>query len=522
MAATSIYGCAQNWGLITGSERFHYSINAGELIESTIFADSVSTMNGDTIYHINRIVNYCDTCANIETELTYNCVNCLYETQASQFIGKRITKYANNDWEIQDDNFNYLLKVDAQLGESWMVNEDESGVIVNTWEEIVFGQLDSLKTIDCANQFTIILSKNFGIKQFISGNDTYQLAGIGGREVGELIPDFYDVFNYEIGDVLQFETGITDSGTLHYEHDDIIDKITIIGVIANDEEVTIEFNWIRQKAHWEPPVDTTITSFETTASKVFSKQELMPEEHYNKQLLHQLDEYNEMYFREMALSDTFMDRAAIRKGFSSSSEPSGGIFMPYQLNFNGCYQSPDILPFNLSIGFSSSLDLDNYFSPCLAESFINFGNMQAQGLGIVHEWVDGSWASSGGGGLEVSGSYSRDSLLVGYVHNGVQIGDITPDEVLLALNENEETRKSAGKLYPNPTHDFLFVESALMRGNQEAFIYDAFGRQVHSESIEDVNFILSIDIRELYPGIYSLVCVNENGGYIIYQFVVTK
>jgi len=89
-------------------------------------------------------------------------------------------------------------------------------VIAITAGEIL-GNADSLKHIALSNGDTIILSKSHGIIEFPQvDNDTYyRLIGIQTRGLGFKMPDYREFFDFNVGDIFQYEieTGALPLGT---------------------------------------------------------------------------------------------------------------------------------------------------------------------------------------------------------------------------------------------------------------------------------------------------------------------
>lgn len=77
------------------------------------------------------------------------------------------------------------------------------------------------------------------------------------------------------------------------------------------------------------------------------------------------------------------------------------------------------------------------------------------------------------------------------------------DSKILGLDEQS---LSAVRVFPNPTHDLLFIESESEKIEQVA-IYDNTGRQIVSTTTVDN----SIDVSNLTRGLYFLEITTENG-----------
>jgi len=194
---------AQNWKLLNEGNKYNYQIDTADYITNTIFIEYVDVINEDSVFFLNRIMTYCDTCPPSpypELENYYALKN------QPQFLMRKMVKESDSLYIFQD-TIDFSIRPLADIGETWLFDVDNSiqAEITYKREEDVFGQTDSVKHISLSNNKTIIISKNFGILQFPSLSENYyQLLGIeGAREIGETLPDFWDFLNYEVGDILQ-------------------------------------------------------------------------------------------------------------------------------------------------------------------------------------------------------------------------------------------------------------------------------------------------------------------------------
>ncbi len=511
---------AQNWNLINATERFHYGINNSAFINATLKVDSLAVNNSDSTFYLNRVIIPCDTCVNIETEASYNCSDCLYEKYASQFAGKLLTKLANAEWLMTDDNATYLIKPHALMGDVWMANESVEANVANMWEDLVLGETDSLKSIVLENNINLIISKHHGIIQF-NAAVVYNLIGIGGRDLGALVPNFESVFNYSVGDVLQYNTTSHSSGTFNYTTDNSTTKLTIASVTATDLAVNIAFDFVRQLIHWTPGGGYVYQSYTGFGNKSFVKSNVLPEELYNHQYYERATTNGSVNDAYMAVVDSFMNEVSVRYGMQTAvGLPNiGGLNIITDNNFNACFLSPDLLPQNIALGFETAPDLNQYNSNCLVEGLFKNGACYARNLGIVHDWWASSWYSNDGSSQETSGSSHRDSLLVGYVHNGIQYGTITSDSMLLAVNNARATLDTKLTLYPNPAEDLISINYNFNVPPSRLLIFDSSGRIVLEEKVFYPN--QTWNLSWLSDGVY-VMSVELKSGQVISERIVKR
>lgn len=76
-------------------------------------------------------------------------------------------------------------------------------------------------------------------------------------------------------------------------------------------------------------------------------------------------------------------------------------------------------------------------------------------------------------------------------------------------------------LYPNPTHETLFIRtpSSLFENGDPIFytIYDMYGKTIIKESIQ--NEVTSVQVDQLANGIYFVKCISQNGKTTTLKFV---
>jgi hypothetical protein len=190
---------AQNWAPINGQERFNYRLDTSNIITAVVFADSVTSLGGDSVYHLNRIVTTCDTCSSPQLILL---------SGQPQFLMRRAVAKAGGWWNFQD-SANLALPTLAAQGYAWRFDSLQmiDASIDSVFLDSVFGQADSIKRILLTSGDTILLSQAHGILQWPAsyGSGLYHnLVGIAGRNLGKLMPGFRDFFPYQPGDVLQF------------------------------------------------------------------------------------------------------------------------------------------------------------------------------------------------------------------------------------------------------------------------------------------------------------------------------
>lgn len=199
---------AQNWLPLAPGDQFGYRHSDSVLISNVLHVDSQKILpGGDLAFFLNRVVLDCDTCIVQPGKLA----------NQGQFLQKNMLRKSDGRWVFQGKQ-SFVLFPLAQLGASWLLDtaQNLNATVLGISAQTVFGMPDSVKTIGVSNGAQIILSKGHGILQFPDGSSgaTYDLAGISTRSLGEKLPGWLEFYDFETGDVLEYESDINvDPGT---------------------------------------------------------------------------------------------------------------------------------------------------------------------------------------------------------------------------------------------------------------------------------------------------------------------
>jgi hypothetical protein len=190
----SILVFAQNWSPIQTNEKMNYQHSDSAYISHTIWVDNIDVTATDTTFFLNKVVK--DHPTDIEKALR----------NQPQFLYNAMIKLENGIYHFTDPGY-YILYSQAGLNDSWVFDLDENltAQVILLEQEEVFGILDSVKTISLSDGSEIKISKSFGILQFpdFENGGFYELVGIQDSEYGLSVPGFWDIYNFEVGDVFQ-------------------------------------------------------------------------------------------------------------------------------------------------------------------------------------------------------------------------------------------------------------------------------------------------------------------------------
>ena len=133
------------------------------------------------------------------------------------------------------------------IGVPWIYDtiQNVTAEITEKTYSTVLGLTDSIQTIILSNGDSIVLSKNHGIVKYpaISGtNQYYRLIGLERNIVaGTKIPNFFDFFNYNIGDEFEYDYGKINPGESFDMNDHFI--ISQKNIFPDSINYTVDGNW---------------------------------------------------------------------------------------------------------------------------------------------------------------------------------------------------------------------------------------------------------------------------------------
>ena len=108
-----------------------------------------------------------------------------------------------------DGEKNYVLLSHALTGTTWLFDaaSNTNATVLSSQIETIFGNPDSVKTIALSNGLLFKLSKSFGLLSFPENDadDVMELVGIEDSNLGESLPTYRNIFDYQPGDVFQYD-----------------------------------------------------------------------------------------------------------------------------------------------------------------------------------------------------------------------------------------------------------------------------------------------------------------------------
>ncbi len=452
---------AQPWSPLKLKEKFNFNTNGLNFITNTIWTDSVKIAGGDSVFYLNRIVTNCDTCS-----IWFKWSN------QPDFLKSRMIRKTGGIYNFRTPG-SVVIKTLAKTGDTWLYDTlaNITAHIVSAGVEPVFGIPDSVKEIQLSTGSTVRLSKNFGVLQFplpATGSSPGILEGIEGRDVGQLVPKFREIYNFNPGDIYQYSgksmSYAVGGGSGYLEKIKILGKDSTLGYYS--------YSILRYYCSWSLsvqgiPGDTTHLYSYDTLTFVDSVANLA--NYYPNQLVENpisplmcgpntnyfkvTNDVNQLYTK-WAGSYNFGDDAATYLHGTSWNPPK-----PRDL----------LVPGPVMIYMNS-------FKPTLGNTWFHI---------MVFEWEE-------------------ERELVGYIKNGDTTGIIYPDGLLLQ-GMKQEARHPALIIYPNPAHDYLQLSSDGIPAGASVEIRNSKGQLVMQRPWSS-----RIGISTLIPGAYVIRITGPN------------
>lgn len=202
----SLDAAAQNWQAVHLGWRYNYKLDSGNSVAASIWADSVKVVSGDSVFYLNRIVSHCDTC-HATLGGPNPCDSCYELINQPQFLQRKMTAISNGNFYFSDTSRIALNPKDSL---AWLFDSTANitAIVLSTQMDTIFNQTDSVKTILLSSGDTLKISKQYGVLQYpckYGQNSYFYLVGIEGPNLGEQVPDFWDFYDFNVGDVFCYE-----------------------------------------------------------------------------------------------------------------------------------------------------------------------------------------------------------------------------------------------------------------------------------------------------------------------------
>ena len=455
----------QNWEAINMDDKYNFSSENNEYITNTLWVDSINTDFFLPTYFLNRIGTNCDHCDSIPSD-----PETLFLERKGQFLGTTFILDPAGGYHFSGDQ-DFSIYTRAPLDFSWIYQSNPSGDIMARVAQIdtmeIFGTIDSVKYIVLDEIDTLLLSKNFGLLNFPTAEGNYDLLGIEGRDLGEVLPGTREFYDFQVGDVFQYRKESWAFSTTT----EVIKKITILGKEEQDSSIVYSINEIRSFVSYSftaPPFYSySNADRDWTIDLTYNSPLNFLNETYPKQLFN-LDEgwgsfcvdYEDGIYTPVRIEKDSLTGRIIKSTANNTADSYDNVF--FFLDDNS-----DILMNGGCIGYT------------LREHMTGLGEVYNEG-----EIID-------------NGSMER---LIGYIKEGDTTGIITPDAVILSL-DNEIPKTSLATIHPNFSNGIFKLKTTEGHALRLS-IYDLKGQLIQRITDQRSGQSIDLDLTTQPNGIY--------------------
>ncbi|MCB9231892.1 MAG: T9SS type A sorting domain-containing protein [Bacteroidia bacterium] len=475
---------SQTWQPLRFQQDLHFWAPQDSL-GLTVFVDSLGFAGSDSVFHLNRLMLDCDTCPFFSTWLGLR--KYMLQNQPSM-IGKTM-RLDGNGKAVFEGPHQMVLLTRAGPGASWTSDtaQNITATITNAAylsnSALIFGQSDSVKTIVFSNQDSLLLSKTYGILRFPANGKEWDLIGIPSKSLGEKIPGYWEIFDLQPGDMIEYEEYGTAGGTIQDEHGYLWKRKQLItNRVVTGDTITLTMQVTAHEQNRDHLVYTTSFLGVKNETWQIRKADYPTTQQYPFQKTYY--DPNAVHYWKGAPDSTF--------GYDCS-DPTAYLPTRAKKDINGRWKLLfEKLPYDGWGQYAYRDSANTDLMPISLYYEANYWRYYTEGLGVeAFKWFC----------FESQGHRN----LIAYSKGGDTVGVFTPDSVLLAQNP-QISAQFRFQVFPNPAGQQVNIEAELPRGTL-LVLKDLFGREVRKISWQGP--AMKIDLHELPNGIYVLVADRD-------------
>jgi hypothetical protein len=479
---------AQRWTPVMLNDTFHYRKNSANAVAGSFYNTSFSQNSGDTLFQINRIG--CTYCVTIQGGPA-PCDTCYGLRNLPNLIaGYSINKTASGTCYF-NSNDTALLETNAAVGHSWVFLPSLSitAQVISADTLTIFNQPDSVKTALLSNGDTVKWTAQHGILQWPAGWGTgsyYRLAGIQNRNQGYQLPELFDYYDFQPGDVLQYDVAdynpVSGLGTMG------ISK-WVFNQRTNYAD-SIVYSGIRMIfASSSGPVYTYQIPFSFKVTKCADHHTSMTADTWTDPLSIETMNYSTTHLLGCLDTSVAWPVGYIKSNYIFYSSGLDGIEIGNdRYNFPGLWLN---MPGNQDTLSGYVIDYNDLNASQYRMVYAKY----LRGLGLVKHSFEEPFVNS-----------HREELTA-YVKNGDTTGVIHPDS-FFQLGIADQTQLSF-YCFPNPANELLRIELAETSGSAQIELINLQGELV--QRVSTAQAVSTISTSELAAGMYLLRVQTADG-----------
>jgi hypothetical protein len=493
-ALTACYASAQEWSPVNLTDKYNYRLDNDPVITQTTWQTNFSVNGSDTTFFFNK--TFCDTCVTIYGGPIW-CDTCYAQRNLPRFFGYTVLKTAGGICNFRDPG-SRMIELFAQLNDTWLFDtlNNITAQVIFSGTGNVLSNSDSVKTLLLSSGDTVQFSKNYGVTIWPNGygqNSYYRLAGIHGRNIGELVPRTNEYFDFNVGDMFEYESHYQACNASPVIHS-VIRKYTITSATVNGDTIMYHVTG-NAKDHYSN--NNPWNPYSGTSHFLFS---------YDIYVVDSAGHVGNLFNGEMVGSEG----RTMSTACSGLGDYTGPSFPVTGISLAGTYLFKDSIGID-AIGLGVDGDISYYgLETTLFDAFQVYSQSGDTLIPYLVSFTSTSIVVLKKGLGQVSGlfedfeSYYSEHLTA-YRKGNDTVGVFTTDDVLNGISAANET--AAINVYPNPSSGTMTVELPV-NANTDIHITDLQGRVVktfthlggqtaiHAGDLADGTYLLQISSAE--------------------------
>jgi len=467
----SLSANAQNWALLNPAYKYNYSNDGTDTISNQVFVTHVDTLGPDSFrYALNKVAEHCQGCAT--TSLSCDPTSGILDGRP-QFLGGTLLQTSVLAYLLDPDTL-VVRPLDA-AGSTWPSVSGGLATVNYAHDTTLYGIADSVKEVSFADGRSLLLSKSFGLLEYAGATENHVLIGHQGTvPLGVHYPEIIDFFDYQPGDVLQYQGGEQGYDGICYHSLSFTRKYTVLSrtdlVGRTDYTLRRVYNWY---------------SFETAPCIGGAGQGvdtlILGVEHAQWT--------SDNFFANAWLNNHWPDALAtmpLNSGQAEYSDSEEAFIWKTRLNADGR------VVLETQPGSPGSFPEWPSANRCWDDSLY----WRDIGYAYLNRYVEGV-------GFDTAYVFAFEHTgwidLMGYTLNGVDHGTIIADDIILSARQLTVTRTPI-IISPNPANDQIRLSNATI--GSSARICDFLGRTVSTQRITSEQQV--IDVSALPTGLYLI------------------
>ncbi|MDP5172293.1 MAG: T9SS type A sorting domain-containing protein [Bacteroidia bacterium] len=458
--------------------------------DHTVWISDVEVVVDAEIRSFNPSHHPCDTCAFwsqvvLWEELEFLEINTPYSFGSSM----RVEKGGRYLFGWKGMTRQVLLMPEEPLGSTWLM--DTAAMVFATvtaeFGEEVFGEKDLFKIITLSTGDSILLSRDHGLISFpdsLTHGETMSLIGIENRGLGKHVLDFWEIYDFQVGDVLFYDYG--HGSEIGFFSN--LAKVTVLGRqrVKDTIRFEVDMEGIAGYSNSWYNVPYRESGFSLLDTWTFVRPDNDPADGIPGQL-------GELLVKVSCFYGALTPWLANPRAFHHDSCMVAPILVTDSTKeVKDFYMRCNVNQYGLNI--PDSLTLPAHLIP-RTSTYYDIAMKFERGLGqTYYQWS----GFEGGEGVE----------LIGYIRDGDTVGSILTEEDL-HVSVDQESLAGSVLMYPNPaSSQFSLQVSQPQLLPASLTVFDMRGKAILVRELTSSESVISIG--DLPPGIY-IVQVSAPG-----------